>query len=335
MTDTESLKIQYSFVVIARNSEKTLEMCFRSLRDAAVKCEMHAVEIIYVDSQSNDRSLDIAIKQADRVFSVGGNFCSAAAGRHIGMLESKGRYRIFVDGDMEISSSWLRKALVAVRVHGAVTGGRIDVIYDHDWNELGRVEMYRAGSDRIIGYYARPGGPGGLLVVDKERIARANYSPMLPDEEESDFYAQFYSSCKIYQVDEVAFLHHTINKSFISKVRAYLHPGRNIGHWVSLGLAARNGYLNSYLKVQWKYIVALASTASFWSLMAVGWVVPALMVILLSYAIVNRNLLVFTSIVIAPYKIICALIHGLKYRLYKPRVIQVPCERGAGQSCVG
>ena len=64
-------------------------------------------EIIYVDSQSSDNSVELAklIPQC-KVFRING-ICNSAIARNIGVKESNAENLVFLDGDMELESSFL------------------------------------------------------------------------------------------------------------------------------------------------------------------------------------------------------------------------------------
>ena len=96
-----------SFIILGRNEAANLERCIRSVLSSLVHWNISAYEIIYVDSRSTDRSIEI-VKQFPRIkiFYVTGE-CSAAVSRNIGAAEAIGTTLFFVDADMELSSTFM------------------------------------------------------------------------------------------------------------------------------------------------------------------------------------------------------------------------------------
>lgn len=109
------------FVVIGRNEEKNLARCLESVRRQG---EGHA--IIYVDSRSTDRSVQIARGFAGvRVLVLDDERPSAAKARNAGWRAADSATFVqFVDGDSALADGWLRRALVALHDDkvGAVFG---------------------------------------------------------------------------------------------------------------------------------------------------------------------------------------------------------------------
>lgn len=96
-----------SFIVIGRNEEKNLKRTLDGIYTAIAYAGIRRYEIIYVDSKSTDKSLDIALAYPEvKVFSITG-VCNAAIGRNAGAMESKGDVLFFIDADMEISGEFL------------------------------------------------------------------------------------------------------------------------------------------------------------------------------------------------------------------------------------
>ncbi len=95
-----------SFIVIGRNEGARLELCIKSIIKAVKNCGLNA-EIIYVDSQSTDNSLEVANKfSLVKTFLITGIY-NAAIARNIGVSESQGDTLVFLDGDMEIQSDFV------------------------------------------------------------------------------------------------------------------------------------------------------------------------------------------------------------------------------------
>ena len=95
-----------SFILIGRNEGWRLELCLKSTIKAIEECGLQA-EVIYVDSQSTDNSLELAKGYPEvESFLITGRY-NAAIARNIGVKESKGENLLFLDGDMELNPGFL------------------------------------------------------------------------------------------------------------------------------------------------------------------------------------------------------------------------------------
>ena len=96
-----------SFIVIGRNEEKNLKRCIEGIYRGVSYADIPEFEIIYVDSQSTDRSIQVVQQFPEvRIFLVTGH-CNAAIGRNIGAREARGNVLFFIDADMEIYGEFL------------------------------------------------------------------------------------------------------------------------------------------------------------------------------------------------------------------------------------
>jgi len=96
-----------SFIIIGHNEGWKLPKCIQSIFDTIEKNDLSNYEVIYVDSKSNDNSIEIAKQfKGIKIFQITG-VCNAAIARNIGAKESKGNSLFFIDGDMEIQFDFL------------------------------------------------------------------------------------------------------------------------------------------------------------------------------------------------------------------------------------
>lgn len=105
--DTQRL---LSVVVIGLNEQDRLQACL----DAIFACKPQGfdLEVLYVDSGSTDRSVEIASAVPGvEVLHLGAARRSAARARNVGLKRAKGRYVQLVDGDSVIEPGWIDTAL--------------------------------------------------------------------------------------------------------------------------------------------------------------------------------------------------------------------------------
>lgn len=96
-----------SFIVIGKNESKSLSTCLKSVFDTIRENALDEYEVFYIDSNSNDESIEIAKSFKNiQIFKIFKNE-SAAAGRNIGASHAKGEYLFFVDADMILHPCFL------------------------------------------------------------------------------------------------------------------------------------------------------------------------------------------------------------------------------------
>lgn len=114
-------------VIIGRNEGKRLESCIKSVLAAGAR------QVVYVDSQSSDGSVDLAVEYGVSVVKLGNEKpLSAARARNAGvasLMESGADidYIHFIDGDCELDTKWLARAITALNTLNdvAVVCGRL------------------------------------------------------------------------------------------------------------------------------------------------------------------------------------------------------------------
>lgn len=109
-----------SVVVIGLNEEKRLKASLEAV--FACSPEGCGLEVIYVDSGSADRSVDIAsgVSGVDVQHLQGGK-PSAARARNVGLRRARGQYVQLVDGDSVIQPGWLDRALEVLESDGSIS----------------------------------------------------------------------------------------------------------------------------------------------------------------------------------------------------------------------
>lgn len=127
-----------SFIIIGRNEGWRLEKCLKSVKTIIEKELSVPTEILYIDSQSTDESIEISKKYANRTFLITGVF-NAAIGRNIGAKEAKGEILFFMDGDMELREGIVSSILTeqGTLVYPFISGVEYEFLYDQDWSLKG------------------------------------------------------------------------------------------------------------------------------------------------------------------------------------------------------
>lgn len=153
-----------SFIIIGRNEGEKLTKSLNSVVETIKANNLNHYEIIYVDSNSSDNSIERATEiPGIRIFKITGH-CNAALARNIGADEAKGGCLFFIDGDMEIIPSFLSLVYNEnyLLVHPFVTGTFSEIYYEPDG----------APADKSTDEGELKGGrskfkTGGLFLIDK------------------------------------------------------------------------------------------------------------------------------------------------------------------------
>ena len=95
------MKMRISVIIPAYNEERAIENCLKSIR----KNKYEDYEIIVVDAGSEDRTVEISEKYADKVIKARTN--SPGPARNIGVKNADGEIVAFTDADTIVAPNWL------------------------------------------------------------------------------------------------------------------------------------------------------------------------------------------------------------------------------------
>lgn len=126
-----------SFIIIGKNEGWRLQKCLQSISYVVEQDAIANYEIIYVDSQSTDNSIELAKQYGAKTFLITGE-CNAAIARNIGAQEAIGGILFFIDGDMELFPEFLPQVLSTDNQleYPFISGIFNDIVHDLDWNYL-------------------------------------------------------------------------------------------------------------------------------------------------------------------------------------------------------
>ena len=95
-----------SVIITTKNEEKNIERCLRSIEAQSYPSE--EIEIIVVDNNSGDQTKNIAYKYTNKVYDFGPE---RSAQRNYGVNESKGKYILYLDADMNLSEKVIEECV--------------------------------------------------------------------------------------------------------------------------------------------------------------------------------------------------------------------------------
>ena len=139
-----------SVVVIGRNEGQRLAACLKSIKEVTLP-----IELIYVDSNSQDGSPELAEGLGAKVLLVNPQRPCAAIGRNAGWRAATAEYILFLDGDTLLHPDFLQLALneMADETVAVVWGHRREMYPEHSlYNRVLDLDwIYPAGITEFCG----------------------------------------------------------------------------------------------------------------------------------------------------------------------------------------
>ena len=151
-----------SFIVIGKNEGWKLTKCFESIYHSIEINQWKLYEIIYIDSNSIDDSIEKAISFDEiKVFKLT-KICNPAIARNLGAQFSNGDVLVFIDGDMEVNPLFFKKAVIENKlVNNIVAGTVVDRIINSEGHILSEIEYHKKENPyfKLI--------TGGAFIIEK------------------------------------------------------------------------------------------------------------------------------------------------------------------------
>jgi glycosyltransferase involved in cell wall biosynthesis len=176
----EKPDILLSVIIPCKNEEKNIERCLNSLfRELK---NIPNFEVLLIDSRSTDKSLEKAKQFPINIIQLKQNWdISPGAARYVGCINTKGKYRFFIDGDMELVPGFIDKAINFLQ--GNEQAAAVAGLGCEFYSEGGKLEnMYQRKLT-----VARVDLIAGAGLFKSEALAKAGYfNPFLKAEEEHE-----------------------------------------------------------------------------------------------------------------------------------------------------
>lgn len=99
-----------SVVVSTKNEEENLADCLESIMDQSYPADR--IEILVIDNNSTDKTVKIARRYTDKVFKKSGG---RSVQRNYGFYKSRGKYILWLDADMRISSNLIEQCVLKIK----------------------------------------------------------------------------------------------------------------------------------------------------------------------------------------------------------------------------
>ncbi len=175
--DTSGPPVELSVVVVTYNEEDRIRSCLESILSSC--SDFKTCEIILIDSNSSDRTVDIAAEYPITLAQIPDDrLTTPSAGRYVGTKFANAPAILFVDGDMILNEDWLEEAFALLEepeiagVDGQLNEPREDgnivetdavrgvALYDAEiLQEVGGFDPYLQSMEDIhLGYTIRDAG---------------------------------------------------------------------------------------------------------------------------------------------------------------------------------
>lgn len=152
-----------SFILIGKNIQNTIEKSIVSVINFVEVNKILDHEIIYIDSNSNDKTLEFARKYPIKIILVTGKVNSAVA-RNAGAKIAKGDILFFLDGDMELLPGFFDFVFDSKKlklIYPFINGYMKEYYYDQNFNLLYKSE------ENIANKPLYENVTGGLMLLEK------------------------------------------------------------------------------------------------------------------------------------------------------------------------
>lgn len=238
--------IDLSIIIIGYNEEKNIARTIHSIRNLDLsKLE---VEIIYVDSNSEDETLNI-LKQYEYVktYRIEANRYTAALGRFVGSKVANGKYILFLDADMEVESNtdinYCIDILEKNKDIGVVSGKLPEIWYRNETPIKELNDRYGIYSD-----IEELNDPGGYFIVNRKLLEMVgNFDIKLSCNEEIDLFSRIKKiKPRLVRTNKISCIHH-FHMSDDSKKSFFRFKNRYfVWFWKVIFKSIKKGYLKEY-----------------------------------------------------------------------------------------
>ena len=238
--------ITLSIVIIAKNEERNIDRCIKSIYDANISLPF---EIIIVDSNSQDRTIEIASTYPVKIYNLGEKtHHSVAMGRYVGSKFSNGKYILFIDGDMELDVN--TELLIVIRYFeqnnkiACISGSLEEYVYDTQYkiirhkHDIYNVERFEKRYDM-----------GGFYIFKASILeALGNVDIKLDNNEDLELMYRLYNKgYEFYRCPNLKLIHHTKEVFNFKVINLRFKSGRYRDMWTVAALSIKYGFFFKHI----------------------------------------------------------------------------------------
>jgi len=212
-------KRDISVVICVKNRANLLERLLKSLQN-----HERVLEIIVVDGNSTDSTLEIAKRYTKRVYSDNGR--GLATARNIGLIHARGDYIAFIDSDVELPNNYVLSELVNELEKKKWEGIHAKIISSKTQTLLEFCEdihlKYRLNQAKKIERL-----PLSAAIIKREAALNVKFDPYFSiAAEDSDFWVRFRKKGYKYGVSENVVVYHSHRASLREFIKQKIGFGR-------------------------------------------------------------------------------------------------------------
>ena len=249
-----------SIVIIGRNAEWSIARLLDSVA-SSVPANL-PTEVIYVDSASSDRTLEIVGRYPVKpVCLTASQRLCASAGRFVGSQYATGKYVVFADSDMELLNGWLERAVQVLDRFpkiAVVSGRQIDT-EGQLTSETAAVGGCEENSFKEIRF------AGSAAMFRREVLDVAgSWNPYIISDEEPELCLRIrHAGYRIVELQCPSVRHYGYLPPTIGALLSRRKRRLFVGYGQVIRYHLRTGLLSAYLKERgWVVIPALAGAAA-------------------------------------------------------------------------
>ncbi|CEI73364.1 glycosyltransferase [Romboutsia hominis] len=241
------MSIDLSVVIIGKNESKNIIRTINAVNENESLKNIR-IEVLYIDSNSTDSSIDILKKQKNiQIYQIESNKYTAALARYIGSQKSSGKYILFLDADMELTNNSNIKKCLQLLDDGkvSVVSGRLpEVLYKKDKAIKYIKDRYNVNKD-----IEELKSPGGYFIIDKSKLDNSgNFNCKLFCNEEVELFSRLKKQgYRIVRTNNLECIHHHYldenSKSHIERFKRGFYSS----FWLAILNSIKNNCIKQYL----------------------------------------------------------------------------------------
>jgi glycosyltransferase involved in cell wall biosynthesis len=275
-----------TIIIVGKNEEKILDKCFSSALTLTNN-------IIYVDSDSTDSSIEIA-KSYNKIKIISlkteNYFHTASLARSIAAKEVKTKFIQFIDADMTIESEWIKIAKKRLNNDPLLAAA---VGYKKDYTSI-ESNIYTLRKDSKEFY---PDYLGGAFLIKKKQYDLAGgFDPLVPWDEERDLYLRILKNKKKVIYLDVLMASHFDYKTKSRGILFILLNEKHKCFWRIIGKVFSDYNFGSYIFVYRKaipFLIADLTSLYFLTSFELINMILAQIIALIYGILINRRGLIF------------------------------------------
>jgi len=220
-----------SIVIIGHNEGRNLESCFNAIRN--IDYPQDKIETIFVNSNSNDNSSEIAGQYTNKVIEIRSQWPTAGEAFNKGIKNASSDYVHITAGDIQLHPDYLRKAIIILEKDKeiqAVTGFFVEK-ESKGWNKI--ISFRREEDKNLKDHFVKT--PNGGTFKKSALISVNGYDERIKKGQETELGSRFAEiGYKILFLNIPQGVHDFEIKSIIDMIKRNYLNGFSLGYMLNL-----------------------------------------------------------------------------------------------------